>query len=422
MGHCQEEIRLSRPSLKRVIPLLPVFLLCTTLRSAPSDHRVRLGADVLLEKRLALVRGKRIGLITNQTGLTGSGERLLDALLSRGVRVTALFGPEHGIHGAGEAGESVAGGVDAKTRIPVFSLYGPNRKPTPAMLAGVDMLLYDLQDVGARFYTYISTLGLCMEAAAGKGIPIVVLDRPDPLGGLLTDGPLLPDSLRSFVGMFPVPVVYGLTVGELAEMANGEGWLAGGVRADITVIKMKGWTRSMPWSDTGLRWVPPSPNIRTPEAALAYTATCYLEATNVSEGRGTDSPFQIIGAPFIDGRDTAGLLSLRIPGLVEVRDTVFTPSLSKFSGVKCSGVRIELVMSGSLRPVRLGLRLLSLLTKTYRDSFNVSRIGLLHLLGDTEALDRIALGEVADSISARWEPSLRAFRARASMYHLYPER
>ncbi len=423
MGHCQKGIRLSRRPFRRLIPLLLLLIhLCTTVRPAPPGHPVRVGADVLLEKKLAVVRGKRIGLITNQSGLTARGEHILDALLARGIHVTALFSPEHGIRGTGEAGESVADSVDAKTHIPVFSLYGRIRKPTPDMLAGVDMLLYDIQDVGTRFYTYLSTLGLCMEAAAGKGIPIVVLDRPDPLGGLLADGPLLPDSLRSFVGMFPIPVVFGLTPGELAEMANGEGWLAGGVRAELTVIPMEGWTRSMEWSATGLRWVPPSPNIRTPESALAYPSTCYLEATNVSEGRGTDAPFQIIGAPFVDGRDPAGLLSLSKPGVVLVKDTIFTPSSSKFRGARCSGISINLIMSDSLHPVTLGIRILSLLTRTCRDSFVVNRIGLSRLLGDPEALDRIAGGEDPDSIAAGWEPSLRAFSARSSRYHIYPER
>lgn len=422
MGHCKEGIRLRGLPFRRLFPLLVLLQFSATVRSTPHDHQVRVGADVLLSKRLALVRGKRIGLITNQSGRTSRGEYLLDALFARGIHVAALFAPEHGIRGTGGAGETVLDGVDPVTHVPVFSLYGRNRKPTPGMLAGVDVLLYDVQDVGARFYTYVSTLGLCMEAAAGKGIPIVVLDRPDPLGGLLTDGPVLPDSLRSFVGMFPIPVIYGLTAGELAQMANGEGWLAGGVRADLTVIPMEGWTRSMSWSATGLGWVPPSPNIRTPEAALVYPSTCYLEATNVSEGRGTNFPFQVIGAPFIDGRDPAGLLSIRDPGAVLVRDTVFTPSSSKFSGVKCSGVCISFIMSDTLRPVGVGIRILSLLTKTCRDSFIVSRTGLSRLLGDPGAFDRIAGGEDPDSISAAWEPSLRAFRARASKYRLYPER
>jgi len=422
MGDCQKGIHLSPRSLGRLIPLLLLLPLSPTLSSSLPDHPVRVGADVLLEKRLSVVRGKRIGLITNQSGRTSSGEHILDALLRRGIHVTALFAPEHGIRGTGEAGEAVADSIDAITHIPIYSLYGRNRKPTPSMLAGVDMLLYDIQDVGARFYTYVSTLGLCMEAAAGKGVPIVVLDRPDPLGGLLTDGPLLPDSLRSFVGKFPLPVVYALTAGELAEMANGEGWLTGGVRADLTVIPMEGWTRAMRWDDTGLRWSPPSPNIRTPQAALVYTATCYLEATNVSEGRGTESPFQIIGAPFVDGRDPDGLLSLSHPGAVLVRDTVFTPASSKFSGEKCSGVRIDFIMSDSLRPVRIGLRILSLLKKTCKDSFMVDRAGLSHLLGDPEALGLIVRGESPDAISARWEPALAAFRVRASMYHIYPER
>jgi uncharacterized protein YbbC (DUF1343 family) len=402
--------------------LLPLLLLLLYLpaHSGFPAPRVKAGDDVLLEKRLDMLRGKRIGLITNQTGRTASGEYLLDALIARNVAVTALFGPEHGIRGTGQAGEAVRDSVDGKTQIPVFSLYGPIRKPTPSMLANVDILLFDIQDVGARFYTYLSTMGLCMEAAAEKGIPFVVLDRPNPLGGRLTDGPVLPDSLRSFVGMFPLPVIYGLTIGELAAMANGEAWLAGGLRVDLTVIPMEGWTRGMLWEDTGLPWVPPSPNIRRPETALVYPATCYMEATNISEGRGTEDPFHIIGAPFIDGREFALVLSAEGLTGLRVREVRFTPASSKYRGVGCSGVRMEFMMSDSLRPVSVGIHIISILERTYGDSLTVNRRGLSRLLGDPEALDLIAAGKSPAFVAARWEPALRAYRDRASKYLIYP--
>ncbi len=369
-----------------------------------------------------LLRGKRVGLITNQTGRIASGEYLLDALIARHVDVKALFGPEHGVRGDEPAGEPLGDTVDGKTHLPVFSLYGKIRKPTPSMLENIDLLIFDMQDVGARFYTYLSTMALCMEAAAGKGIPIVVLDRPNPLGGFLTDGPVLPDSLRSFVGAFPVPVVYGLTVGELAEMANGESWLAGGVRADLTVIPMEGWTRNMLWTDTGLPWMPPSPNIRRPETALVYPATCYLEATNVSEGRGTESPFHTIGAPFVDGETSSGSIAGEYPGSVRARPVVFTPASSKFNGLKCSGFTLEFTMSDSLRPVRIGVEILRLLVRGYGDSVTVNRRGLARLLGDPGALDMILDGRSSSYISERWENPRRAFTARAARYHLYPDR
>jgi len=406
----------------RQILTLPLILLLhfPAPCSSPAPP-VRAGADVLLERKLDILRGKKVGLVTNQTGRVSSGEYLLDALLAHRVRVTALFGPEHGIRGSGPAGEAVSDTIDGKTNIPVFSLYGRVRKPTPAMLRDVDLLLFDIQDVGARFYTYLSTMGLCMEAAAEKGIPIIVLDRPNPLGGMLTDGPVLPDSLRSFVGKFPVPVIYGLTIGELALMANGESWLSGGVRADLTVVPMDGWKRVMLWSDTGLPWIPPSPNIRRAETALVYPATCYLEATNLSEGRGTESPFHIIGAPFVDGPRLAGLIrSERIAGLT-VRDARFTPGSSKFSGAVCSGVNIELEMNDSLRPVRVGMQILSVLQRVCRDSMTVNRRGLSRLLGDPEAFDLITGGETPANVAGRWETARREFMARASRYHIYPE-
>ncbi len=420
MGDRQARIRPGRLSVKRILSLLLVLLLQYPATGGPPAPRVKPGADVLLEKRLDILRGKRIGLITNRSGRVSSGDHLLDALLARHVDVTALFGPEHGILGSEPAGAAVPDAVDGKTGIPVFSLYGRVRKPSLSMLSNVDLLLFDIQDVGARFCTYLSTLGLCMEAAAEKGIPFVVLDRPNPLGGMLTDGPVIPDSLRSFVGMFPVPVIYGLTIGELAAMANAEGWLAGGVRADLTVIPMEGWTRTMLWRDTGLPWISPSPNIRRAETALVYPATCYMEATNISEGRGTENPFHFIGAPFIDGRELAGVLSSRgLPGL-QVRDVRFTPASSKFKGVDCSGVSMEFTMSDSLRPVRIGVDILCVLKRMYPDSLAVSRRGLARLLGDPEAFDLITGGTGAAFIAGRWDPACRTYRERASAYFMYP--
>lgn len=403
-----------------LILLLFLLLLPSREQNRPAHPAVIPGADVLMEKRLDILRGRRVGLITNHTGRLSSGEFLLDALIARGVAVTALFGPEHGIRGTEGAGESVSDSVDKKTGIPVYSLYGRIRKPTLPMMKNVDVLVYDIQDVGARFYTYLSTMGLCMEAAAAKGIPFVVLDRPDPLGGILTDGPVLPDSLRSFVGMFPVPVIYGLTVGELAAMANGEGWLAGGVHADLTVVPMQGWKRNMLWEDTGLPWVPPSPNIRSPQSALVYPATCYLEATNISEGRGTQDPFQTIGAPFIDGGKLASLISvLHLPG-VTAAESRFTPGSSKFKGSACSGIRLDFTMGDSLRPVLVGLHILSILASEDRDSLIVNGRGLSRLLGDPGALDLLRSGADPAFIAGRWEAARRDFTSKSSAYYIYP--
>ena len=397
-----------------------LLLILVALASAPHSPRVRTGADVLIERRLSLLEGKRVGLITNRTGRLASGEMLLDALVRRGISVTALFGPEHGIRGTSGAGEAVADSVDPATGIPVFSLYGRVRKPTPAMIDRVDVLVYDIQDVGARFYTYLSTMGLCMEAAAERGLPFIVLDRPDPLGGDIVDGPVLPDSLRSFVGSFPIPVVYGLTPGELAAMANGEGWLSRGVRAELTVVRMEGWTRHMRWGEAGLSWVPPSPNIRRPETQWIYPATCYLEATNVSEGRGTGDPFFTIGAPFVPAGELSRLL--RAAGLRGITDTIFTPHESKYMGVSCNGVHLSVVPGDSLRPVRAGVEILSALVRCCGDSITINPRGLSRLLGDPYALDLIRQGKTAGEIASRWEEDVRLFRKRASGYMIYPER
>src|SRR5512147_368248 len=241
---------------------------------ASTAQAVSVGTDFLLKARLDLVSGKRVALIVNHTALTAEGIHLVDALRSRGVAVVRMFGPEHGVRGAAAAGEKVSDGFDSATGIPVTSLYGKIQKPTREMLRDVDILLYDIQDVGARFYTYISTMKLCMEAAAERGIPFVVLDRPNPLGGVLVDGPVLEDSLRSFVGCAPIPIVYGLTAGELARYLVGERLLARGPNPDLLVLPVEGWIRKEMWEGTGLQWIPPSPNLPTQASALAYPATC----------------------------------------------------------------------------------------------------------------------------------------------------
>ena len=394
-----------------------LFLGLFCVRSAPAQ--LRTGADVLLAERIDLVQGKSVALITNHTGLLSTGEPVLDALRKRGVRVVRLFGPEHGIRGMAAAGEHVRDSLDAASGVPVVSLYGVVNKPTPAMLADVELLLYDVQDVGARFYTYISTMALAMEAAAERGIPFVVLDRPNPLGGLLIDGPILEDSLKSFVGFARLPIVYGLTCGELALMLNGEGMLSNGVQADLTVVTMDGWQRLMRWSDTGRDWLPPSPNIRSAEAALVYPATCLIEGTNVSEGRGTERPFLLIGAPFIDGRKLAAELSdLSLPGLA-FSATEFTPATSKHAGVGCQGVSIQVQDPARLRPTAAGMRILATIQRMYPAELQVRRKSFLRLIGSAEAYQVLTAGGDLDDLLARWQIALEEFGNRAQRYWIY---
>jgi uncharacterized protein YbbC (DUF1343 family) len=397
------------------------------------QSQVRTGADVLIQEKLDILRGKNVALVTNHTGRLGTGELLVDALVRSGIKVVRLFGPEHGISGMAAAGETVTDSVDAKTGIPVVSLYGKTHKPTAEMLLGVDILVYDIQDVGARFYTYISTMALSMEAAAELRIPFVVLDRPNPLGGEKVDGPILDDSLHSLVGIAPIPIVYGLTSGELARFLNGEKLLAGGVQADLSVIQMKGWDRSMTWNETNIEWVPPSPNLRTAEAALVYPATCLVEATNVSEGRGTESPFLTIGAPFVDGERLAVVLEReQLPGL-RFRATTFTPASSKWKGRKCGGVRISLTDPATFRPTRSGLKLLKALQDLYPEKFVVQKRSFERLFGVGGVWEELyarggageesrgsAGGQTIETVIRESDTRIDGYRLASRRYLLYP--
>ncbi len=397
---------------------LKVTLLLFFLAPFMLHAQVLTGADVLLRSHLDMLVGKRVGIVANQTGRLRSGEFLVDALMARGVTVTALFGPEHGIRGEAAPGEKVNDTVDQRTHVRVYSLYGRTTKPTGAMLSQVDLVVYDIQDVGARFYTYISTMALVMEAAAEHHIPVIVLDRPDPLGGVLVDGPVMEDSLRSFVGMMPIPVVYGLTCGELAGMINGEHWLHGGIRADLTVIPMQGWKRSMRWGETGLPWIPPSPNIPTPQTCLAYPVTCFLEATNISEGRGTSTPFEIIGAPFINGEILASTMNRTCPA-IRWEPASFTPRSSKYSGSECRGVRLRVDSATTYKPAECAVLLLQALARMAGDSLVIRKAGLNRLAG-TQTLLRSVDDEAAfQRIQAEWRKSSRDFSERSHRYMLY---
>ncbi len=380
------------------------------------------GADRLLGRDFSLVRGKRVGIVTNASGRLSNGTYLVDTLRSRGVRVVALFGPEHGIRGNAPAGEQVGDSRDSATGIRVFSLYGGRTKPTRSMLRGVDVLVYDIQDVGVRFYTYLSTMTLAMEAAAEAGIPFVVCDRPNPIGFLPVDGPIRDDSLRSFVGWLPIPIVYGLTCGELARMINGERWLAKGIRANLHVVPLSGWTRTMRWDETGLPWIPPSPNIRTPEAAVAYPATCYLEALNVSEGRGTEHPFQTIGAPFLEAAPVwSAMTGLALPG-VRWLPAEFTPVSSKYAGETCKGVTLRITEPGSVEPLGIALELLRVLLQAGGNSVTVNESWMNRLMGTPTVLRALRNGVDPDTIRRAWMPDLDHFRTISAKYVIYPLR
>lgn len=404
-----------RPARDMSIWLVMVLLAVPQLASAVVQPSVMTGADRLIASRCSLLVGKRVGLITNHTGRLANGEYLVDALLKAGVRVRALFGPEHGIRGVTEGGEQIVDSVDAKTGIPVYSLYGAVNKPTGAMLKEVDLLVYDIQDVGVRFYTYISTMKLCMDAAAEQGIPFIVLDRPDPLGDLV-DGPVMEDSLRSFVGLLPVPVAYGLTPGELATMINERGWLDGKKRAKLTVVWMEGWSRAM---RNTTPWIAPSPNIKHPGTVDVYPATCFLEATNVSEGRGTDTPFHVFGAPWV--RKQALVDRLNAAGLPGVRfePVSFTPVSSKHAGVECHGARLIVDSMASYRPVLTGVTVLSVLHELHPDSLVIRERSLGRLLGMAEGYTSLMKGIAPRAIEERWLDALRGYRGSLCQYRHY---
>ena len=412
-------------SLCRLASLLVIFL-CLSLHLNISHAQVRVGADVLLSSRMDLLAGKRVGLVTNHSALLADGRHLADALAHDArCSLVALFGPEHGIRGDAPDGRTVHDTVDARTGVPAYSLYGRINKPTDEMLRNVDVLVYDIQDVGVRFYTFESTLFLAMESAAEHHLPIIVLDRPNPIRGVQIEGPVRADSLRSFVGWAPVPVSHGLTVGELALMANGEGWLADRIRAQLTVVPMAGWTRTMWYDETGLRWVKPSPNMATLQTAVVYPGTCLFEGTNLSEGRGTEHPFEWLGAPFMDGERWAAMLNgAGLPGVrfapvrFVPRDIPGTASNVKFRGVECRGVSIEVTNRNMFEPFRTALWMLAAAKAVAPDSLRW-RSSIDRLAGRSSVRLGIAAGEGVQKLLDSWESDRTAFVRARTAYLLY---
>ncbi|HEY3509561.1 MAG TPA: DUF1343 domain-containing protein [Kribbella sp.] len=315
---------------------------------------VRTGAQRLAEDP-GLVPDGRLGLITNFTGVLPDLTPTSVGLRAAGLPLTALFGPEHGLRGTAQAGASEGEGVDPDTGLPVFDTYRRKGRELDDLFSGVDVLLFDIQDIGTRFYTYVWTMYDCQQAAARLGKPFVVLDRPNPLGGVRVEGPMLQPGFESFVGRAPIPLRHGLTVGELARQLGA-----------ATVVELEGWTRSS--SGTGLPWVPPSPNMPTPDTALVYPGTGLFEGTNLSEGRGTTRPFETIGAPYVDDRFVPALRSLGLPG-VAFRRTWFEPVFSKYAGQPVSGVQLHLVDREAFEPVRTALEMLRVLNELYPDDF-----------------------------------------------------
>ncbi|MFN2431231.1 MAG: exo-beta-N-acetylmuramidase NamZ domain-containing protein [Gemmatimonadota bacterium] len=391
--------------------------------AAPPGHAgaVRPGLDVLLADSLHLVAGRRVGLITNHTALDARGRHAIDRLSAAGVELAALFAPEHGLRGRLDPGQPVTGGRDRRTGVPIHSLYGETRQPTPEMLAGLDVLLLDLQDVGARYYTYVWTLALAMGAAAEAGVPFVVLDRPNPIGGVLVKGNVLEPEHASFVGLHPIPMRHGMTMGELARLFNDRF----SIGADLRVAPVSGWSREAWWDATGLPWVPPSPNMPSLESAVHYPGTCLFEGTNLSVGRGTEIPFQQVGAPWLDGHALAERLNdRRLPGVrfTPVRFTPSEPGDGKYSGESVYGVRFVATDRERYDPTLTAVAALLEARRLAGARWEWRTAHFDRLAGTTRLRELVEAGRPLPEIVRPWHEALKAFAFARRPYMLYGSR
>ena len=396
---------------------------------APSPMVVQTGLARLIADDFRLLRGRRVGVLTNPTGVTAAFESVVDVLHSAsGVDLRAAFGPEHGFRGTAQAGQSEPTATDPRTGLTVYNLYGLTATAMASVFdrAGIDTIVFDIQDVGARFYTYVWTLYDVMIAAVATGRRVVVLDRPNPLGGLRVAGPVLRRELESGVGRAPIPQQHGMTVGELATLLARE-FVPGGARLDLQVVTMTGWRRDRPGDMGGLKWVAPSPNLPTITSALVYVGTCYFEGTNLSQGRGTTQPFELIGAPYLDQRWAAALRAARLPGTA-FREAAFTPTSDAYSGQLCRGVQVYVTDPAAFDGVRTAVTMLSTLHELYGASFRwrydtgdaIDPYWIDKLSGSTAVRTGVDAGHTADHILASWSAELARFepiRARYLTYH-----
>lgn len=382
---------------------------------AEAQQPVKLGIDNI-DHYLHIFKGKRVGLITNSTGMDSNYRSTVDVLYEK-VNLVALFAPEHGTRGAVKAGDTVGNAIDKKTGLPVYSLYGATKKPTPEMLENIDVLVFDIQDVGARAYTYIYTMAYAMQACKEQGKTMVVLDRPNPLGGIEVEGGIVKPGFESFIGLYPIPIRHGMTVGELAQMFNKEY----GIECNLVVVKMTGWKRSMYFSDTGLPWVMTSPNIPTPDTALVYPGTGLFGGTNVSEGVGTTRPFELVGAPWLDAEYLAWRLNrLGLPGVI-FRPVNFVPRFGLYQGENCSGVQLHVTDRKAFRPVNTAINMLFIIKELGGENFAFKRQG-----GSEHSID-LASGDDAlrtdrfnsEELMARWNSEARQFKEKSQKYYLY---
>jgi len=385
----------------------------------------RSGLDILFRHQKRLLSGKRIGIMANPSAIDSDLRFIIDLFLQeKNWKVVALFGPEHGLRAELQDEEWCASYTDAATGLPVHNLYGQHLKPSPEMLKGIDVIVFDIQDVGSRYYTFIYTLSYLMEACKEQGVELVVLDRPNPINGVALEGPVLEDGYQSFVGRYPIPIRHGMTVGELALLFHQEF----GLNCKLEVIKMEGWQRSLFFDQTGLPWVLPSPNMPTVDTALVYPGMCLFEGTNVSEGRGTTRPFEIFGAPWIDPvKLVKAMDDFQLEG-VRFRPLYFQPTVRKFQGELCGGAQIHVIDRETFHPVRTALSLLSFLNRESVGHFHwkqppyefvQDRLPIDILFGNSWIREDLEKGVLPAEIEAKWIASLEDFRKKRERYLLY---
>jgi uncharacterized protein YbbC (DUF1343 family)/CubicO group peptidase (beta-lactamase class C family) len=387
--------------------------LAATLNIGGLNTSVLTGIDVLERDGFKQLAGMRVGLVTNHTGRDHAGRATIDVLhKAPGVKLVALFSPEHGIRGL--ADQKVSDAKDEQTGLPIYSLYGDTRRPKPEQLKGLDAVVFDVQDVGTRFYTYISTLGYVMEEAAKARVPVIVLDRPNPIGGIEVEGPVADGDKLSFTAYHTIPVRHGMTIGELAQLFNAQRK----IRCDLRIVKMDGWRRAMWLDETNLTWTNPSPNMRSLTEATLYPGIGLLETTNVSVGRGTDTPFELIGAPWIDGQQLASYLNSRAISGVRFVPVRFTPKSSVFQDEECNGVNVIITDRARFRPLVAGLEIAVGLRKLYSSQWKIDNY--IRLLANSDSLERLKRGETANDIARSWTQRLEEFRKARAGVLLYP--
>lgn len=405
----------------KIKKIIGVILILITILIIPhnsyaqdnSKQVVTLGIDNI-DGYMYLFEGKRVGLITNQTGVDKNLRSTVD-VLSEKVNLVALFSPEHGIRGSATAGIAVNSAKDVKTGLPIHSLYGSTKKPTAEMLKDIDILCFDIQDIGTRYYTYMYTMALAMESAQEQNIKFVVFDRPNPIGGVAVEGPVLKKGYESFIGMYEIPIRHGLTIGELALFFNNEYKLG----ADLTVIPMRNWQRTMFWEDTGLNWVMTSPNIPTPETALVYPGIGLFGGTNISEGVGTTRPFELVGATWLSGVELADRLNaLKLPG-VSFRATSFMPRFGENNGKSYEGVQIHVLEKEKYEAVHTAVTIMQTMRQMGPEefAFNTPYRSFDIALGENSL--RVGNDESMLQIFARWQYEAKEFKDKSIRYHLY---